>query len=203
MRILIVRHGETEWNRLRRFQGRSDVPLNQKGKEQALALALALKKESFTAMYSSPLSRAMETAGFIKSFHPSIPLIPEEGLIEMDLGEFDGIGAKQWGAQYPDYRKAWQDNPSTVKMPGGESLKEVQIRALNTLKRITKPYVEGSTLLLCTHNFVISSILCHALEMPLDRFREIRQGTAALNIIHKQGERFRVDTVNERSHLNE
>ncbi len=74
-RIILIRHGETEWNRLHRFQGRSDVPLNPKGINQARALALALKNEIITTIYSSPLKRAFETALRISRFHPSTPVI--------------------------------------------------------------------------------------------------------------------------------
>ena len=69
-RILLIRHGETDWNRVHRFQGRSDLPLNQEGRDQAHALALGLKDQSLTAIYSSPLARAVETARLIKVFHP-------------------------------------------------------------------------------------------------------------------------------------
>ena len=96
VKILLVRHGETDWNLAGRFQGRSDVPLNQKGVEQANALASALRKESLAAIYSSPLVRAKETARLIKVFHPSSPLFEDEGLVEMDLGEFEGIEGPRW-----------------------------------------------------------------------------------------------------------
>ena len=201
MRILLIRHGETEWNRIRRFQGRSDLPLNQKGRDQGHALALALKDESVTAIYSSPLIRAMETACLIKVFHPSVPLFEEEGLIEMDLGEFEGMEAERWAAQNRDFLKAWLETPASVRMPGGESLQEVQTRAIGTLERITKVYPSESTLLLCSHNFVNLTILCYALKVPIDRFRELRQGTAALNVLYKQGQQLLVKVVNECSHL--
>lgn len=86
IRILLVRHGETDFNLTHRFQGRIDISLNKEGKNQAQALALVLKHEPLTAVYSSPLMRAMETARSIKAFHPSAPFFEEEGLIEMDLG---------------------------------------------------------------------------------------------------------------------
>ena len=200
-RILLIRHGETDWNRMRRFQGRSDLPLNQKGKKQGDALAWALKDESITAIYSSPLTRAMEMARLIKVFHPSAPLFAEEGLMEMDLGEFEGMEGQRWAEQYPDFRKAWQENPASVTMPGGESLLEVQTRAVETLERITKLYPPEATLLLCSHNFVNLTILCHAMRIPLDRIRELRQETAALNVLCKQGELLWTQVVNERSHL--
>ena len=201
VRILLVRHGETDWNLAGRFQGRSDVPLNQKGVEQANALASALRKESLTAIYSSPLGRAKETARLIKVFHPSAPLYEEEGLMEMDLGEFEGIEGARWAEKHASFRQAWRDNPAAVTMPGGESLKEVQARAVAALERITQSYPLGSTLLICSHNFVILTILCHALEIPLDRFRELKQGTAALNILYVQGKKFQAEVVNDRSHL--
>ena len=201
LKILLVRHGETSWNLAGRFQGRSDVPLNAKGKEQANALARALKGETLTAIYCSPLSRAKETACLIKAFHASVPLYEEEGLMEMDLGEFEGIEGPRWAAQYAEFRTAWKQNPASVRMPGGESLHEVQARAMCALERITGSYPPESTLVLCSHNFVILTILCHALEIPLDRFRELRQGTAALNVLYKQGQRLRAEVVNDRSHL--
>jgi probable phosphoglycerate mutase len=201
IRILLIRHGETDWNRNGRFQGRSDLPLNQKGKEQAHALALALKDEPLTAIYSSPLTRALETAHFIKDFHPSVPLFEEEGLVEMNLGEFEGMEAQRWVAEYPDFIKRWRDTPASVAMPGGESLQEVQMRAIHTLERITRRYPAESTLLFCSHNFVNRTLLCYALNVPLDRFREVRQETAALNVLYAQGQQLRVEVVNECSHL--
>jgi probable phosphoglycerate mutase len=200
-RIYLVRHGETQWNLTHRFQGRTDVPLNQVGKNQARALALTLKEVPLMAIYSSPLVRAIETAEFIKEFHPSTPLFEEEGLIEMDLGEFDGMEAAHWFAHYPGFIKAWRSAPGCLKMPGGESLQEVQTRAVETLRRITKRYPSGSTLLLCSHNFVNRTLLCQALGFPLDRFRDVRQDTAALNILHMQGQRLRTELVNDLSHL--
>jgi broad specificity phosphatase PhoE len=201
MRIYLVRHGETEWNRTRRFQGRSNLPLNQEGKKQVRALALALKNKPLMAIYTSPLLRALETARLIKVFHPSTPIFEEKGLIEMDLGEFDGMKVQDWAEQYPDIRKSWNKNPASVKMPGGESLKEVQARAKETLERITRIYPTDTTILISSHNFVNLTILCDILKIPLHRFRELRQENAAFNVICKKGNRFYVELVNEGSHL--
>jgi broad specificity phosphatase PhoE len=203
IRIFLVRHGETDWNRIHRFQGKADRPLNQEGKNQAHALALALKDEPLTAIYSSPLVRAVETARLIKVFHPSTPLFEEEGLIEMDLGEFDGMEASYWASHYQDFFKTWRSDPASLKMPGGESLQEVQIRAIGVLERITKLYPSGSTLLLCSHNFVNRTILCYALETTLDRFREFQQRPAALNLISKKEGQWWAEVVDDVSHLKE
>ncbi len=200
-RILLVRHGETDWNRIHRFQGRSDLPLNQKGRDQAHALALELKEQPLMAIYSSPLARAIETASLIKVFHPSVPLFREEGLIEMNLGEFEGMEASRWLVEHPDFLESWREAPATVRMPGGENLEEVQARAIGALERITKLYPTQTTLLLCSHNFVNLTILCYALKIPLDRFRELRQETAALNILYLHGDQLVAGMVNDRSHL--
>jgi probable phosphoglycerate mutase len=201
MRIYLVRHGETEWNRVRRFQGRSDLPLNQEGRKQVRALALALKNKPLVAIYTSPLIRALETARLIKVFHPSTPIFEEKGFIEMDLGEFDGMKVQDWAEQYPDIRKAWNENPASVKMPGGESLKEVQARSKETLERITLIYPPDATILISSHNFVNLTILCDLLKIPLHRFRELHQENAAFNVICRKGNRFYVELVNEGSHL--
>ena len=201
-RIILVRHGETEWNRLHLFQGRSDIPLNPKGHEQAQALASALKDEAINAIYSSPLQRALETAHHIGTLHPMAPLIKEPGLMEMDLGEFDGIQAQDWAKQYQDFRKTWEKNPATLPMPGGESLENVQQRAVAVLEKISRSHPSESTLLVCSHNFVIVSLLCFASKIPLDQFRKMRQDTAALNILHRQGTEFQVVKINDRNHLN-
>ncbi|MBA3029990.1 MAG: histidine phosphatase family protein [Desulfobacteraceae bacterium] len=202
-RIFLARHGQTEWNRSGRFQGRSDVPLNDEGKEQVRALGLALKSTPFTAIYTSPLSRAMETAERIGAWYPEIPIIKEEGFVEMELADFDGMEARKWMSDHADFAKAWRDNPGCVRMPGpgGECLEDVQARALTALERISQSHPAGSTLLICSHNFVILSILCKAKGISLDKFRELKQDTAAFSVIRLQGKQYSVEIMNERSHL--
>jgi len=200
-RILLTRHGETEWNRIRRFQGRSDVPLNQRGRDQGHALALALKDEPIKAIYSSPLTRAMETARLIRVFHPTTPFFEEEGLVEMDLGEFDGMDAGDWASRYPGMREAWRSSPASLKMPGGEGLQEVQVRAIDAVERIAGLYPSGSSLLLCSHNFVNRTILCSVMGISLDKFRDLQQDPAALNILCKKEGHWVAEVVNDVSHL--
>ena len=197
-RILLVRHGETEWNRTHRFQGRSDTPLNQTGMAQAAAMGEMLKNESITSIYTSPLCRAFETADAIKAFHPQALLFEEAGFIEMDLGEFDGVQAKTWAKEHPDFMKNWWENPGTLRMPGGENLEEVQQRAVETLNRVVTLHPPKSTLLIVSHNFVILSLLCHAKSLGLDQFRDLRQANGALSIIHFTGGTSDVIAMNQR-----
>ena len=86
-------------------------------------------------------------------------------------------------------------------MPGGESLKDVQRRAVDTLEQICKPYGFGNTLLICSHNFVIGSLLCFASKISLDNFRQVGQNTAALSVIYKGDADFVIETINDCRHL--
>lgn len=199
--IYLVRHGETDWNKNHLFQGRTDIPLNSVGRAQAQAVALALKRVPLTAIYSSPLKRALETARMIKVYHPTTPVFEESGLIEMDLGDFDGMEARHWAERYPNLLALWKSKPSMMIMPGGEGLKDVQARAVETLESILERNKNGSQLLLISHNFVITALLCHACGKSLDRFRELRQETAAMNILYKQGNSLWAEKVNDQSHL--
>jgi probable phosphoglycerate mutase len=177
------------------------MPLNQQGRWQAHALASALRDEPLTAIYSSPLMRAKETATLIKTFHPLTPLTEEEGLIEMDLGEFDGMEAGEWRSQYPDLLETWRNDPASLKMPGGEGLQEVQVRAINTMEHIANLYPSGSSLLLCSHNFVNRTILCFVLGASLNRFRDFQQDPAALNVLCKKEGQWVAEVINDVSHL--
>ncbi|HSR12304.1 MAG TPA: histidine phosphatase family protein, partial [Thermodesulfobacteriota bacterium] len=199
-RIFLIRHGETEWNRIGRFQGRSDTLLNEKGREQARSLALRLKDETITAIYTSPLARAVEMARTIGAFHPSVPIIEEAALLEMALGEFEGLEGKAWAEKFPDFRKAWRENPASVAMPGGEDLASVQARGVALVKRLCASHKTG-TLLLSGHNFVNAAIICYAQKLPLDRFREVKQASATLNILWCDGEKMETEAVNDCGHL--
>lgn len=200
-RIFLARHGQTEWNKIHRFQGRSDQPLNETGRRQALALANALKDNEFTAVYSSPLSRARETADLVCQYHPDVTIVEEEDIVEMELGEFDGIDGRQWRDQYPDFLRAWAESPGSVRMPGGENLEEVQARAIKVLERIVELHPPGSTLLVCGHNFVLLSILCHAMDISLDRFREVKMDTASYSILQYSDGRFSMEVMNVCPHI--
>ena len=198
--VLLVRHGQTPSNVAGRYMGWIDEDLSEEGVWQVEQLSCRLESRSIIAAYSSPLRRARRTAEIIAAPH-SIPVSIVDGLGEIRIGAWEGKFGREIEAEFPDIWRLWKTDPSNVQMPGGESLPEVQLRAIDTLERITQSYQSESTLLLCCHNFVNLTILCYALEVPLDRFREIRQDTAALNILYMKGKRLKAEVVNERSHL--
>ena len=199
LRILLVRHGETDWNKNRRFQGRTDTTLNEKGRAQAAALGRALKKEPIKAIYSSPITRAVETAAAINRYHEA-PLEKRDGLMEMDLGDFEGILGSDFANDHPEFRKRWLKDPAVVRMPNGETLQEVQDRAWAVVKEIEATFHEGSVLL-CAHNFAILMILCKSLGMDISRFRNLRLSLASISIIERSGGRQSVVCINDTCHL--
>jgi len=197
--IILVRHGETDWNRTRRLQGQQGAELNKRGRAQVEALALALRQEPLRAIYSSPLARAIETARAINCYH-QVSLEQRDGLMEMDLGDFNGLYAKDLMRQHPELFKAWSEDPASVRMPNGETLEEVQGRAWAAVEEIVRAYPDGSVLL-CGHHFVNLTILCKILGLGLTHFRRLYQAPGALNIIEKGRGRYSLICINDTCHL--
>jgi len=199
LRIILVRHGETDWNKINKFQGQSNVGLNKKGISQAEALASTLKEEPLKAIFSSPISRALETAKIINSYHHLI-IEQRDGLKEMNVGDFDGLQPRNLVNEHPQFFRKWFEDPASVRMPNGESLQQVQERAWVVVEEIAEIYDEGS-ILLCSHNFVNLMILCKILGLEINHFRRIRQSVGALNIIERNRGFYSLICINETCHL--
>lgn len=181
MRLTIVRHGETEHNRGHLTLGRADVPLNDLGQKQAAAVG-----ESFDtapgAIYASPLRRARETAQAIAVAH-NLDLVIEDDLIEMDVGEMEHLAYPELGERYPDFLRQWlSDDVAHARMPGGETLAEVQQRSWAVIQRLEAAH-PGANVVIVTHNFVALTIICAAIGLPLSKFRGLRQALAAKTVI--------------------
>lgn len=172
-RIIITRHGETDWNRQGIAQGRTDVPLNEKGKEQARLLAERLKDEQIDVIYSSPLSRALDTAKAVKEFHPNASIVEDEDLIEISLGT--GEGMKLGG----DWKNALLfDEPIR---PDGESPREVMERSVRAIDRIVLENKGKSVLVVC-HGGVKRMLAMHLRDHTWDDVKNMRFGNTSLSI---------------------
>ena len=181
MRLILVRHGETVWNRDGMVQGQSDPELSDRGKEQAERLALALKDEKVEAIYTSPLRRALDTAEAIARYHSTIAQV-EGDLIELDCGEMDGLTYPEMRERFGDFLKEWARDAAPLKLPGGECLQELQDRAWPVIERIRDSHNDAVAVVV-SHNFAIASIICKAIGMRLSDFRRIRLGVASISII--------------------
>ena len=132
LRVILIRHGETDWNTQQIFRGRVDVPLNEVGLTQAKAVGVSLKDVQIDAVYSSPLSRAIETAKVLaESRGLKIELV--EGFIDINFGKWQGILHNKVKEEYKDMYEEWLKRPQMVKFPEGESLEEVSTRSMAAL----------------------------------------------------------------------
>ena len=203
MRLLLIRHGETDHNAERLALGREDVPLNERGQLQSRALAESLAGASFgaiTAIYSSPLQRATATASPLAEAL-ELPVQVETNLIEMEIGEMEGLTFPQVRERYPDFLHDWlSDRLADIPMPGGESLRQVQERGWAAVEAIRDRHPD-ETVAAVSHNFVILTLLCQVLGLPLARFRSLRHELAAVSVLELDASRNAVVTMNDRCHL--
>ena len=200
LHLIMVRHGETEANRRGLALGRADLPLNEIGRKQAIQIAAALAAEPIVAVYCSPLARAMATAGPIAAVH-HLPVDIDPALIEMDIGELDGLTFPQVRERYPGLLELWTsaEGPREA-MPGGECLQDVQGRATEALRLIAQRHADA-TACVVTHNFVILSLLAHVLGIDLAGFRRLRHNVAAITTLELSRDRWRLVRLNDGCHL--
>lgn len=199
-RIFLCRHGETDWNRERRFQGRLDPPLNANGRRQAVALAGVLEKVSLAAVYSSPQQRAHSTAELIAERH-GLAVQRDPDLAEIDHGQWNGLLYGDVQARFGEGLQEWLTTPEKSKFPGGEILADVQRRALSVFEAVCGSH-GGRNVTILSHDAVIRSILLSILGMPLSSFWSLKQGNTCINVVERsEGGRPRVTLMNDLCHL--
>jgi broad specificity phosphatase PhoE len=198
MQLILIRHGETLWNKEKRVQGTSDIELSEAGILQARKLALSLKDSAVGAIHASPLKRAQQTAEIINAFHGrKIEIHPE--LTEMDMGDFEGLSFREIMARENEFLGRWIADPASVRMPRGETLLELQDRACAAIRKI----VEGEdNALVVSHNFTIAVILCHLRRIKLSEFRSTCVDNASKTLIRITNGEAQIELMNDRSHLN-
>jgi len=199
VRVILVRHGETAWNQREVFRGRADVALNQRGREQAGALATALRDHKLDAVCSSPLRRAVETAEAIAEPH-DISVETEESFVDFDYGCWQGLQHDEVQQRYPRLYHDWVERPHTVRMEGGESLRMVRRRAMNALRKVTERHPD-ETVVIVAHRVVNKVLLCAVLGLDNSHFWRIRQDTCALNVLEWSPDQWVVRLLNDTCHL--
>jgi len=198
--IILVRHGQTEWNQVERFRGRADVPLNETGLAQARAagrrIAGAWQAE---AIYTSPLSRAARTAEAIaEPCH--LPVRVHPGLVDIDYGEWQGLTPDEVRARWPGAMNAWLGTPHLARIPGGETLDALRVRAMAAVEELAARHPEGA-IVLVGHTVVNRVILLAVLGLDADRFWRLRQDTCAVNVFEAGPGGFALVLLNDTCHL--
>ena len=176
--IILARHGETDWNASETFRGRADVPLNEAGRKQAEMLGEYLGQAKIDFVYSSPLRRAVDTAGAVAG-RWNLEVNPVENLNDFHFGEWQGLSLQDVEEQYPELYRDWLDTPEQVKIPGGESLEDVRRRAVPFIEDAIMRCGEGR-IVFVSHRVVHKVLVCSLLGLDLSHFWNIRMDTCSV-----------------------
>ena len=187
IRLLLVRHGETDWNKESRFQGKMDIPLNENGRNQGRKAADFLKETSLDFAISSPMLRPKETAELILAHHAGVELEIKEPLLEISHGKWEGKLKPEIQKEYPELLRQWQETPELVQMPEGENLQEVWDRAVGCWQEIVAEKGESpdgiKTGIVVAHDAINKVILCALLGLSPSNFWNVKQGNGAVSVI--------------------
>ena len=199
-RFFLIRHGETEFNRLGVFRGRYEVDLNDRGKRQAEEIGAVLKGERIDFLLTSPLSRAVETAAIIAR-SIGVDYRVDEAFNNIDLGEWQGVEKKRIQQDYPREWKMWTTEPEQLVIPGGETVEQVRARAFARLVELTG--AEAGTFAIVTHRSVIKTLAASLLGVPAPYFWRFYMDNAAFSVFSYGDSGFTLLSWNDNHHLSE
>jgi len=182
LKLILVRHGETCWNEEKRVQGgSSDIELSDVGVKQAHKLASFLKNEDIAAMVSSPLKRARATADAIASQHQLLVEL-SNGLKELEVGEFEGMPISTLNTTFSQFLMRWWDEGGAKRLPGGESLVELQRRSWVAIEHLLANH-KGGVVVVVSHYFVILAVIFKAIDLPLNSLTKFRVNPGGVSIL--------------------
>lgn len=195
-RIVLVRHGETDWNAERRIQGHTDIPLNAAGRRQAARLAEALSDEAFDAVYASDLARARETAAPFAG----AALRLHDGLRERHFGAFEGCSIDEIDACWPEQARRWRRRDPDFAPAGGETLADFDARCVAAADALARSHA-GQSIALVAHGGVLDCLYRAATGQSLGAARSWELGNATINRLLHTGEGFTLVGWNDAAHL--
>ena len=203
IKLILIRHGETVWNRQGIIQGSgSDTELSEVGNLQAEKVGLALREMPLSAIYSSPLKRAMDTAGAVARYH-DLEIIPDAGLAEIYVGEMEGMPLEKLGQNFSQFLVDWQSRGEAVNFSGGENLGQFKDRVWAAVEKIVAVNPTG-TVAIVSHYFVTTAIVCQALGLPISHLVRIRIQPSSITILEfDQGQPPRLLLLSDICHLRE
>lgn len=198
-KVYLVRHGQTAWNVGEIFRGRADIPLDDVGRNEAVLAGEALKDATIHAVYSSPLSRSMETAQNIAKFH-NLFVIPLDAITDISYGEWEGHSNEEMKAKYPDLHRLWHTEPHKVRFPKGESLEDVRARSVAALNDLLARH-KDQNIVLVAHRVPNKVICCALIGLDNSHFWRIQQDTASTNLFTYKDGQWVISYLNDTSYL--
>jgi|SRR5579884_1602557 len=179
--VYVIRHPQTTWNVVSRYQGRLEPPLSREGEAQARLLARAFAGQDVAAVITSPLCRAL-TVGRDISVATDSPLIVDQRFTEIGLGEWEGLTIDELRARYPDLLRCWHETPDTAQIPGGEALSDVAMRATDALGDIFRGYPAGNVVVV-THSVVVRVLAARAVGLDLNAVHRLPASNAGITTL--------------------
>jgi phosphoserine phosphatase len=179
--IFLIRHGETAWNSEGIFRGQSDIPLNERGLQQARATGEYLQAIDFNAVFCSPLSRARQTAEALCRDRIITPQ-PVDAFIDISFGPWEGQTYSNLEALYPEAIRIWREEPENHQLEGAETLDEVKSRAFDELLRLAREN-SGKNIAIVTHRVVLKLLLLAAIGLDSSAFWKVKQDTCCINCL--------------------
>lgn len=200
-RLIVIRHGRMEWNRVERFRGRTDIDLDEVGIRQADATAARIAEWQISAIYSSPLRRALSTAKILaQHFNLEVKLLP--GIVDIDYGEWQGLSPEEAGARDSALYAKWLESPEMVKFSGGEGLAEVRERVASAVDGLIAQHPK-ETIVLVSHKVVCQILILHLLDLDSSHFWQVAQDIGAFNVFEVRGGIPSAVLLNDTCHLRE
>jgi len=199
MELLLIRHGETDWNTANYFRGHEDVKLNAVGIAQAEATAEALKDTVFEAIYSSPLKRSLVTAVRIAKPH-EMTVRERIDLLDINFGTWQGKKESDVQAAHSKLYQAWLEKPGKVKFPGGESTKKAWKRVNSGLREILFTHGTG-TVVIVSHRVPLKLMTAYLLKKTRHDIGGIRHDPCAISRFEVTGREYKPVVLNDSSHL--
>ncbi len=201
MHLLLIRHGETDWNNEGRVQGHSDTPLNANGIAQARQLAARVAaEESFSALYASPLARARVTAEIIAARCNVAPIL-DDRLKEQMLGEFEGLTDAELEQRFPGALAAWRADPLGSPLPGQEKRDDFRRRVQTFLDDLCARHADGARVAIVTHGGTIGMMLAPLIGLDIGKRFPFWFDNASLSHVDLSGGRVRLRLLNDTCHL--
>jgi alpha-ribazole phosphatase len=201
MKLLLIRHGQTDWNIARRFQGQSNVPLNEVGRKQATALADRLSGQQIDIIYSSDLERAAETANITLQMSVCKPdLHLDRRLREINFGDWEGLSYNEIKEKYPEALLARENDVYKNAPPNGETLEQLCTRVQSMLDELYAKH-KDQTVLLVAHGGVLQILLCLALKLKPTMYWQFHISTASVSEIALYPDGAILNLLNDTCHL--
>ncbi len=197
-RIILARHGETEWNAGEIFRGRRDIGLNEMGFKQADLMGDYLADVKIEAIYSSPQKRALDTAKSVAKRH-GLEVSTVDGLMDFDFGAWEGVSRAEVRDRDKEFFARWQKEPHLLRVPDGETLQEVRERAGRVVDKVVSEH--SGVVVLVSHRVIHKVLICTMLGLDNSHYSDILLDLAAITVFEHEDDRFKFASHNDTSHL--